>query len=51
MSPELPRVLREFVAETAAARPPMSDGMRSDLRLIIWGSQPESAAPGPAEAA
>ena len=37
----------EFIAETVAAAPPVSDRLRADLQMIIWGS----ADAAPAEAA
>jgi hypothetical protein len=53
VQPPLPDSLREFVARTLAAAPPVSDSQRADLSLIIWGLLPASAEPesGPAEAA
>jgi len=45
----LPRAVREFVDETVAAAPPMSDDLRADLRLIIWGPGAAVVLPRPAE--
>jgi hypothetical protein len=50
MHPDLPGVLREFIAETVASAPPVSDQVRADLQMIVWGSAPAAPA-GPAEAA
>jgi hypothetical protein len=53
VQPPLPDALREFIAETVAAAPPVSDRLRADLQMIIWGSSALPAVPvtGPAEAA
>jgi hypothetical protein len=40
VQPPLPDSLREFVARTLAAAPPVSDSQRADLSLIIWGLLP-----------